>query len=88
MYIYININIYIYIKPLKPLKSEAIHETGLSGNVVTSFFPLIIYIYIYIYIHRPFSYLVIKENRQFLQHDKTVDVIPPQWNSPIDETLK
>ena len=33
----------------KPLKSEAIHETGLSGNVVTSFFPYInIYIYIYI----------------------------------------
>ena len=28
----------------KPLKSEAIHETGLSGNVVTSFFPLIIFI--------------------------------------------
>ena len=26
------------------LKSEAIHETGLSGNVVTSFFPLIIFI--------------------------------------------
>ena len=35
---------YIYIKPLK---SEAIHETGLSGNVVASFFPLIIFIYIY-----------------------------------------
>ena len=31
-------------------KSEAIHETGLSGNVVASFFPLIIYIYIYMYI--------------------------------------
>ena len=31
----------------KPLKSEAIHKTGLSGNVVASFFPLIIYIYIY-----------------------------------------
>ena len=30
------------------LKSEAIHETSLSGNVVASFFPLIIYIYIYI----------------------------------------
>ena len=29
---------------IKPLKSEAIHETGLSGNVVTSFFPLIIFI--------------------------------------------
>ena len=29
---------------LKPLKSEAIHETGLSGNVVASFFPLIIFI--------------------------------------------
>ena len=28
-------------------KSEAIHETGLSGNVVASFFPLIIFIYIY-----------------------------------------
>ena len=42
--------IYIYIS-LKPLKSEAIHETGLSGNVVTSFFPLIIFIYIYIYIY-------------------------------------
>ena len=37
--------IYIYIY-IKPLKSEAIHETGLSGNVVASFFPLIIYIYI------------------------------------------
>ena len=32
-------------------KSEAIHETGLSGNVVASFFPLIIYIYIYIYVY-------------------------------------
>ena len=28
-----------------------IHETGLLGNVVVSFFPLIIYIYIYIYIY-------------------------------------
>ena len=36
---------------IKPLKSEAIHETGLSGNVVTSFFPLIIFIYIYINIY-------------------------------------
>ena len=43
---------------IKPLKSEAIHETGLSGNVVASFFPLKkkkkkkkIYIYIYIYIY-------------------------------------
>ena len=36
---------------IKPLKSEAIHETGLLGNVVASFFPLIIYIYIYIYIY-------------------------------------
>ena len=41
---------YIYIKPLK---SEAIHETGLSGYVVASFFPLIIFIYIYIYIYNP-----------------------------------
>ena len=32
---------------IKPLKSEAIHETGLSGNVVASFFPLI-YIYMYV----------------------------------------
>ena len=31
---------------IKALKSEAIHETGLSGNVVASFFPLIIFIYI------------------------------------------
>ena len=34
--------------------SETIHETGLSGNVVASSFPLIIYIYkyiIYIYIN-------------------------------------
>ena len=30
--------------PIKPLKSEAIHETGLSGYVVASFFPLIIFI--------------------------------------------
>ena len=29
---------------VKSLKSEAIHETGLSGNVVASFFPLIIFI--------------------------------------------
>ena len=40
---------------IKPLKSEAIHETGLSGYLVASFFPLIIYIYIcmytYIYIY-------------------------------------
>ena len=33
------------------MKSEAIHETGLLGNVVASLFPLIIYIYIYIYIY-------------------------------------
>ena len=33
-------SIYIYI---------VIHEIGLLGNVVVSFFPLIIYIYIYIY---------------------------------------
>ena len=38
-------------KSIKPLKSEAIHETGLSGNVVASFFPLIIFLYIYIYIY-------------------------------------
>ena len=37
--------IYIYIKPLK---SEAIHETGLSGNVVASLFPSH---NIFIYIH-------------------------------------
>ena len=37
---------------VKPLKSEAIHETGLSGNVVPSFFPLIIFIYIYVYISK------------------------------------
>ena len=35
---------------IKPLKSEAIHETGLSGYVVASFFPLIIFIYLYMYI--------------------------------------
>ena len=29
---------------IKPLKSVAIHETGLSRNVVASFFPLIIFI--------------------------------------------
>ena len=29
---------------LTSLRSEAIHETGLSGNVVASFFPLIIFI--------------------------------------------
>ena len=43
VYIYIHIYMYIYIY-IKPLKSEAIHETGLSGNVVASFFPLIIFI--------------------------------------------
>ena len=36
---------------LQGFKSEAIHETGLSGYVVASFFPLIIFIYIYIYIY-------------------------------------
>ena len=51
IYIYIYICIYIvYIYTLKPLKSEAIHETGLSGNVVTSLFSSHnIYIYIYVY---------------------------------------
>ena len=29
---------------IKPLKSEAIYETGLSGYLVASFFPLIIFI--------------------------------------------
>ena len=43
---------------IKPLKSEAIHKTGLSGNAVTSFFPLIIYIYIYIYIFFFFFYII------------------------------
>ena len=33
------IALYIYIYIFKPLKSEAIHETGLSGNVVASLFP-------------------------------------------------
>ena len=42
-YIYYNIYIILYYI-YKPLKSEAIHETGLSGNVVASFFPLIIFI--------------------------------------------
>ena len=37
----IYVTYYIYVKPLK---SEAIHETGLSGYVVASFFPLIIFI--------------------------------------------
>ena len=50
IYIYIYI-LYILFIFIKPLKSEAIHETGLSGNVVTSFFPLIIFIYIYIYMY-------------------------------------
>ena len=54
-------NIYIYIKPLK---SEVIHETGLSGNVVASFFPLIIFnIYIYIYIY---IYIFIYNHSNFL----------------------
>ena len=44
---YIYIYVYYYIKPLK---SEAIHETGLSGNVVTSFFPLKIFICVYMYV--------------------------------------
>ena len=61
IYIYIYIYIYIfkyilyiyilYIYIFKPLKSEAIHETGLSGYVVASFFPHIIFTYIYMYIH-------------------------------------
>ena len=40
------------LQGFKPLKSEAIHETGLSGNVVTSLFSSHnIYIYIYIHIY-------------------------------------
>ena len=35
------------LQGFKPLKSEAIHETGLSGNVVASFFPLKIFIPLY-----------------------------------------
>ena len=35
------------LQGFKPLKSEAIHETGLSGYVVASFFPLIIFILLY-----------------------------------------
>ena len=31
--------------------TDWLHETGLSGNVVASFFPLIIFIYIYIIIY-------------------------------------
>ena len=42
---------------IKPLKSEAIHETGLSGNVVTSFFSSH-NIYIYIYIFFFFYYII------------------------------
>ena len=45
--VFLNIHIHIYIY----MKSEAIHETGLSGYVVASFFPLIIFIYIHIYIY-------------------------------------
>ena len=37
----------VFVNRFKPLKSEAIHETGLSGNVVASFFPLIIFILLY-----------------------------------------
>ena len=48
---------------IKPLKSEAIHETGLSGNVVTSFFSSHnIYIYIYIYI---FFFLLYYTNSRY-----------------------
>ena len=46
-------------------KSEAIHETGLSGNVVASFFPLIIYIYIYMYVCI-YMYTSLKNFRIFL----------------------
>ena len=53
MYVYILYILNIYIKPLK---SEAIHETGLSGYVVASFFPLIIFIYIYVYVYRKSVY--------------------------------
>ena len=47
-----SIYIYIYIGSLQVdfrVEQEAIHEIGLSGNVVASFFPLIIFIYIYIF---------------------------------------
>ena len=57
----------------KPLKSEAIHKTGLSGNVVASFFPLIIYIYIYIYI-----YLYMKTS---------IGKVKPKWNNTRTVTV-
>ena len=63
---------------LKPLKSEAIHETGLSGNVVTSFFPLIIFIYIYIYTYFffPFpAFFQLFNNLNVEHHRQLVDYI-------------
>ena len=54
----INIHIYIYIYIYR--KSEAIHETGLSGNVVASFFSSHnIYTYVYTYLHIYIIYLYI-----------------------------
>ena len=65
IYICICIHTYIYIYMLiKPLKSEAIHETGLSGYLVASFFPLIIYIYIYVCIHI-YIYIYIYIHQQY-----------------------
>ena len=55
----------------KPLKSEAIHKTGLSGNVVASFFPLIIYIYIYIYLYMKTS----------------IGKVKPKWNNTRTVTV-
>ena len=52
------IYIYLFIY-FKPLKGEAIHETGLSGNVVASFFPLIIFICLYMYIKKKNIYIYI-----------------------------
>ena len=65
--------VYIYIKPLK---SEAIHETGLSGNVVTSFFPLIIFIYIYICMY-VCMFTLPKANRHFHRVIHSADMEKP-----------
>ena len=50
------------LQGFKPLKSEAIHETGLSGNVVTSFFPLIIFIYVIFFLNNECFLTVLRFN--------------------------
>ena len=69
------IYIYLFIY-FKPLKGEAIHETGLSGNVVASFFPLIIFICLYMYIKKNIYIYIYKSVCAFyFSNSKLLDIL-------------